>query len=212
MLVPPLSVRLREGTRDSHRLAETTPFIRLLFSGSLPLTGYRHFLTQLLHIYTALETSRPSHPVLDLLDFPQLHRRAALVLDLAHYFAGDPSWRSAPPTPATLEYVNHIHHIGQSAIEKLAAHHYTRYLGDLSGGQVIRRIVQRMYPQADHAGVAFYDFPDIPDHNAFKNEYRVRLDALPVDEPTAQAIVDEANLAFLLNRNVFEGMLETAAS
>jgi len=212
MLVPPLSTRLREGTRDSHRLAETTPFIRLLFSGNLPLTSYRHFLTQLLHIYTALETSRPSHPVLDLLDFPQLHRRASLELDLAHYFGDDPTWRSAPPAPATLEYVNHIHQVARYAPEKLVAHHYTRYLGDLSGGQAMRRIVQRMYPQEDQAGVAFYDFPAIPDHNAFKDEYRARLDALPVNESTAQAIVDEANLAFLLNRKVFEGMLETAAS
>jgi heme oxygenase len=37
----------------------------------------------------------------------------------------------------------------------------------------------------------------------FKVRYRDALDSLPVDDATAQAIVDEANLAFQLNRNVF---------
>ena len=53
--------------------------------------------------------------------------------------------------------------------EALVAHLYTRYLGDLSGGQILRRAVVRAYGLAGpgettldaRAGVAFYDFPEI---------------------------------------------------
>lgn len=42
----------------------------------------------------------------------------------------------AGPSPCTLEYMNRIRAVGRDAPELLVAHAYTRYLGDLSGGQV----------------------------------------------------------------------------
>ena len=57
------------------------------------------------------------------------------------------------------------------------------------------------------AGLAFYDFPGIADHAQFKDDYRARLDALPLDKAAGQSLIDEANHAFALNRGVFEGML-----
>ena len=39
-------------------------------------------------------------------------------------------------------------------------------------------------------------FPTVESRREFKVRYRDALDALPVDDATAQAIVDEANLAF----------------
>ena len=56
-----LSTSLREGTHDSHRLAEQTPFIRSFFQGQLSLEAYREFLLQLLHIYQALEDAHSQH-------------------------------------------------------------------------------------------------------------------------------------------------------
>jgi len=205
-----LSLRLREGTRDSHRLAESTPFIREFFAARLPLEVYREFLVQLRYIYSALERAHEPHgadPVFGKIHFPELARSAALEQDLEFYFGGG-QWRGLAPSPATESYVQRIESLATEWPAGLVAHHYTRYLGDLSGGQALKRIVAKMYRLEAEAGLAFYNFPQIPDHAAFKNEYRARLDALPVDETLAHKIVAEANHAFELNRQVFAAMLE----
>lgn len=210
MIATPLSMRLREGTKAAHRLAETTPFIKEFFAGRLTPEAYRLFLVQLLHIYTALETHQDAHrehAVLGQVYFPELHRAPALVEDLRHFY-GDESWRALAPLPATTRYVERVDALAGQRIGDLVAHHYTRYLGDLSGGQVLRRIVAKMFKLDHGAGLAFYDFPGIANHVQFKDEYRARLDALPLDEAASLALVDEANRAFELNRDVFAGMME----
>lgn len=207
---PALSVRLREGTRESHRLAESTPFIREFFAARLPLKAYRTFLVQLRLVYSALESHSEwmqSHPALRLINFPSLHRRAALEQDLTFYFGGE-AWREIHPLTATQAYAERIQTIANDWPPGLAAHHYTRYLGDLSGGQALKRIVAKMYQLDSENGLAFYNFPQIPDHAAFKNEFRARLDAMPIDEPAAQRLVEEANHAFELNRRMFAVMME----
>ncbi|NET52205.1 MAG: heme oxygenase, partial [Merismopedia sp. SIO2A8] len=52
-------------------------------------------------------------------------------------------------------------------------------------------------------GTAFYEFPTIDDEKAFKDMYRSAMDNLPVDEATAERIVDEANDAFGMNMKLF---------
>ncbi len=207
---PSLSTRLREGTRESHRLAESTPFIREFFAARLPLEAYRAFLVQLYQVYSALESHAQlmqSHPALRLIDFPSLHRRAALEQDLAFYFGGE-TWREIQPMAATQAYAERALAIANDWPPGLAAHHYTRYLGDLSGGQALKRIVAKMYQLESENGLAFYNFPQIPDHAAFKNEFRARLDAMPIADGEAEKIVAEANHAFELNRRMFAAILE----
>lgn len=211
MTLPPLSLRLREGTKTSHRLAETTPFIREFFAGRLSRAAYTTFLVQLRQVYAALEThleEHRAHPVLAPMYLPVLHRVAAIDQDLAFY---DPAgaWTTQPPLPATERYVQRLGEVADHRPVDLIAHHYTRYLGDLSGGQALKRIVAKMFPNDAGAGLAFYEFPAIADHGQFKDEYRARLDALPLDEAAGQALVDEANRAFELNRGVFAGMMDT---
>lgn len=206
----PLSIRLREGTRESHRQAENTPFIRELFAARLPLETYRIFLTQLYQIYTALETNATifqEESFLKPLYLPQLFRRRALERDLDFYF-GSKSWQKIDPFQATYTYKQRIEFTSREWPLGLVAHHYTRYLGDLSGGQAMKRIVAKMYHLDSENGLAFFNFPQISDYATFKNEYRARLDALPIDDTTAQKVVAEANYAFELNRQIFAAMME----
>jgi heme oxygenase len=86
----------------------------------------------------------------------------------------------------------------------LIAHSYTRYLGDLSGGQILKTIAQRGMNLSDGQGTAFYEFKDIPDEKQFKATYRQTLDQLPLDDATVDRIVDEANAAFGLNMKLFQ--------
>ena len=207
-MLHPLSNQLREGTKDSHRLAERAPFIQRFFRGQLSREEYRTFLLQLYHIYTALEENQEryqNHEVFGPVIFPELCRKDALVQDLNFYF-GDSSWQQLPPTEATQAYIQRIRELGAGWVEGLVAHHYTRYLGDLSGGQALKKIVAKTFELPTSEGLAFYEFDDIPDHAEFKENYRARLDVLPLDSAAAEKIVDEANRAFDLNRAVFESI------
>ncbi len=87
----------------------------------------------------------------------------------------------------------------------LVAHHYTRYLGDLSGGQAIGKILDRTFDLGG-AGLAFYEFPVRA--KTYKDSYRARLDGLPLDADEIDRAVDEVKIAFGLNQAVFDELAD----
>jgi heme oxygenase len=144
-----------------------------------------------------------AHPILSKIDFQQLNRKKSLEQDLAFYYGSN--WREqVAPSAAAQAYVKHIREVSASQPELLVAHSYTRYLGDLSGGQILKKIAQRAMNLSEGQGTAFYEFNEISDEKAFKVEYRQALDELPVDEATADRIVDEANATFGMNMKLFQ--------
>ena len=96
-----------------------------------------------------------------------------------------------------------IQEVAHEEPELLVGHHYTRYLGDLSGGQILKNIAEKSLKLEDE-GLAFYKFPDIEDKKEFKNNYRATLNKLPVTTSQVNAIVTEANYAFRLNMYMFD--------
>lgn len=85
------------------------------------------------------------------------------------------------------------------------AHHYTRYLGDLSGGQIIRDKAERTWGFARKGdGVRFYVFEQIANPAAFKRGYRELLDRVNADDTEKQRIIDECRRAFDFNGAVFQ--------
>ena len=114
-----------------------------------------------------------------------------------------PRWRETiAPLPATERYVARLEQVAAVRPEVFLAHHYLRYLGDLSGGQIIRRLLERAY-RLDRDGLRFYIFDDIPHPKPFKDAYRAKLDAAPLDEGRRRTVIDEANLVFGLNADLF---------
>lgn len=197
-----LSTQLREGTQQSHRAAESTPFIQAFFAARITPDTYRELLTRLYQVYATLEQHCATQPPLSQLHSLALSRTAALECDLHYYYGAD--WRNyVSPTPATQRYVERLKTLASDWPLGLVAHHYTRYLGDLSGGQILKRIAIKAFKLTAGQGVAFYEFPDIPNADQFKADYRARLDALPLPDTLALKVVDEANTAFELNRQVF---------
>ncbi|KQR17907.1 heme oxygenase [Cellulomonas sp. Leaf334] len=196
----PLSVALREGTRDEHETAERSGFVELLLSGRLDRAAYADLAAQQLVIYTALEASGSRLEDDGHLVFDELTRVPAIEQDLAHLYGA--GWRTEIRVlPATAAYADRLAETADS-LPRYAAHAYTRYLGDLSGGQIIKRMLQRHYGFTSE-GIAFYDFPQIHKLKPFKDVYRERLDALPLDGAARAAVVEEARLAFRLNADVF---------
>jgi heme oxygenase len=157
-------------------------------------------------VYSAMEEEierHRQHPVVSKIYFPELDRKATLEQDL-HYYYGN-SWRDQIVlSPAGQVYVDRIREISATAPELLVAHAYTRYIGDLSGGQILKNIAQRAMNLSEGEGTAFYEFADIPDEKQFKVNYRQQLDEMPIDDATADRIVDEANDAFGLNMKLFQ--------
>lgn len=118
------------------------------------------------------------------------------------FFCGDAKYE---PFDVTRRYVARLHEIGDTHPELLISHAYTRYLGDLSGGQFLKRALSRAFKldKLNGEGAQFYIFKHIKDVKAFKNMYRARLDSLPVSDELAESMVAEANRAFEMNMDLF---------
>jgi len=201
-----LASKLREGTKKSHSMAENTGFVACFLKGTVEPTSYRKLVANLYFVYSAMEEEMQrhrEHPLLSQLYFPELNRKASLEQDLTYYFGQN--WKEqVAPSDAAKDYVARIRKVSNENPELLVSHLYTRYLGDLSGGQILKKIAQNAMNLSDGRGTSFYEFEQIPDEKAFKVMYRDRLDSLPVDESTADRIVDEANAAFGMNMAMFK--------
>ncbi|MFQ3617646.1 MAG: heme oxygenase (biliverdin-producing) [Cyanobacteriota bacterium] len=201
-----LASKLREGTKKSHSMAENTGFVACFLKGTVEPTSYRKLVANLYFVYSAMEEEMQrhrEHPLLSRLYFPELNRKASLEQDLTYYFGQN--WKEqVAPSDAAQDYVARIRKVSNENPELLVSHLYTRYLGDLSGGQILKKIAQNAMNLSDGQGTSFYEFEQIPDEKAFKVMYRDRLDSLPVDEATADRIVDEANAAFGMNMAMFK--------
>lgn len=204
---PGLSAALRTGTSDAHRDAERGPFVHALLRGQLARGRYLDYLRGLRAIYAALEAALQRHgdtPLLGPLLRAELVRGPAIARDLATLAADD-----RPPIAAARAYADHLHAVADGDPPLLIAHVYVRYLGDLSGGQLLRRGAARCLGCADAPGtpgLEFYDFPAIPDVDAYKRELRSCLDGLPLRSDQAAAIVDEARRAFARTAAVFAAL------
>ncbi|MGD3105140.1 heme oxygenase (biliverdin-producing) [Streptomyces sp. YGL11-2] len=207
----PFSTVIRTASHAQHTEAENSSFMGDLLGGRLGVDAYRRYTEQLWFVYRALEDASGAlgaDPVAGPFIRPELARTTELERDLAHL--GGPSWRTGlTPLPATAAYADRIAVCARDWPAGYVAHHYTRYLGDLSGGQIIRGTAEKTWGFARKGdGVRFYVFEEIANPAAFKREYRELLDALPVDDLEKQRVVDECRRAFALNSAVFRELGE----
>lgn len=202
-----LSEYLRLATADVHRDAEGSAFVSRFVSGTLDRDTHARHLLALHPVYATLEGAlerRRDDSHLGRFHLPALWRTAAIEVDLA--FLLGPGWRELQPVPAAAAYASHLSEIDRQRPLLLASHCYVRYLGDLSGGQMLRNMAARQLG-LDGDGLRFYDFPAIADPRAFKADFRARLDALPLADGDREAMVDEARAAFRLNAAIFDQLV-----
>lgn len=201
-----LAKQLKEGTKRSHSAAENTKFVSSFLKGVLSEDNYKQLVSDFYFVYRAMEEEvgkLDDDRVVGPINFKELNRVNALERDLRYYYG--PIWRShITPTESCQQYVNRIREVAKNDPYLLVGHHYTRYLGDLSGGQILKGIAEKALDLPKGEGLHFYDFEDIDNTKQFKTKYRSRLDSLPVDQSMANAIVTEANYAFRLNMYMFD--------
>lgn len=201
-----LATKLRVGTKKSHTMAENVGFVKCFLKGVVEKKSYRKLVGNFYFIYSTIEeemAKHSDHPIVSKIYFSELNRKQALEQDLNYYYGYN--WREQIQlSPAGEAYVQRIREVSTKEPELLIAHSYTRYLGDLSGGQILKGIAETAMNLADGEGTAFYEFADITDEKAFKAKYRQALDEMPIDEATSDRIVDEANAAFGINMQMFQ--------
>lgn len=208
-----LALALDSGTRKSHSLAENTAFVTGFFKGLSTRESYGALVTSLYFVYEAMESAFDNTELKSVraLDDDELRRLASLRRDLAYFYG--PDWESQlVPSPATKKYVARIEEIAAVSPYLLIAHQYTRYLGDLFGGQMMGGMATRSLKLQDNQGVDFYTFDDIASVSNFITDWYSRLNALNLTEAQVQEIVDEANLVFDFNIGIFQELEGSATS
>ena len=214
MSVIPFSQALRERTWTGHGQSEGAGFMHDLMTGEGTRDDYVALVAQHYFIYDALEAAAArfaDDAVAAPFITPQLTRLPAIEEDLSFLIGAD--WRDAiSPLPTTQRYVDRINAIADEAwAGGFIAHHYTRYLGDLSGGQVIRTLMQRQFGFETN-GVGFYLFDQIAKPKEFKETYRDQLDAVDWSTEERERVIDEVMLAYTFNTDLFSDLARAKAA
>ncbi|MEU5716691.1 biliverdin-producing heme oxygenase [Streptomyces sp. NPDC020403] len=207
----PFSALIRTASQEQHTEAESSAFMSGLLGGRLGVEAYTRYTEQLWFVYRALEDGAEAlreDPVAGPFIQAELMRADELERDLAHLRGA--GWRTGlAPLPATAAYAERVAACARNWPAGYVAHHYTRYLGDLSGGQIIRGTAERTWGFARKGdGVRFYVFEHIANPAAFKRRYRELLDAVDADDVEKRRIVDECGRAFALNTAVLRELGE----
>ena len=123
---------LKDLTKDKHTAAEATPFMKALFKKSLPIALWKDFTYQKSIFYRMIETKARRANLLGGLEGIE---RADLLLDDARRTAG-------PIVITRLHnelYTQYLENLNDPT--KIMAHLYVWHMGDLFGGQMIKKLV-----------------------------------------------------------------------
>jgi heme oxygenase len=132
-----LALQLDDGTRKSHSVAQNSAFVTGFFKGLSNRDSYSKLLTSLYFVYVTMEDSFDSttEAMVKQMDNPELRRVDAASEDMEYFFGK--GWKDKiKPSAAAKKYVARVEEVAKNKPRLLIAHQYTRYLGDLFGGQV----------------------------------------------------------------------------
>ena len=203
-MTPSPAERLRTDTRRLHAAVERAGIMPRLLRGELGRVDYCRLLRNLHEIYRTLEPALLRHaarPQVAPVVLPELFRAEALGSDLASLYGAD--WSVLELMTATRMYVERLRQVADDAPGLLVAHAYVRYLGDLSGGRILRQIVADSFGLSGSSGLHFYDFGADAQARGLASRLRQGIDAACAVSPL-DPIVAEAQHAFRLHARLFE--------
>jgi heme oxygenase len=161
---------LKDLTVAKHAEAESTPFMKAVFAKTLPFDLWVDWTYQKWLFYGAIEGAAGANQLLN--DLPDLRRTFYLFMD---YNEMNTDGKKYHFRPVVIDYYNYLISIAKEP-DKIMAHLYTWHMGDMFGGQMIKKIVP-----GSHRNLEFQDA------DALKTAIRAKLDV---------SMADEANTAF----------------
>ena len=154
------SAELKAGTKKSHSAAENTKFVGAFLRGVVDEEEYKKLITNFFYVYSTMEEliKATEDPIASILKKYQvkLNRTAFLEQDLRYFYG--PMWRNdvyKGESEACKTYIHRLNEVAQNDPYLLVAHHYTRYIGDLSGGQILKNIAEKALKPPKGAGLTF---------------------------------------------------------
>ena len=161
---------LKELTAEKHKQAESTPFMKAVFARTLPQELWIDWTYQKTLFYGTIEGAAGANRLLG--DLPDLRRAFYIYLDFIEMNkdAPRPDYRGV-----VVDYHNYLLSISKDPA-KIMAHLYTWHMGDMFGGQMIKKIVP-----GSHRALEFEDVKTL------MTNIRAKLD---------DSMADEANVAF----------------
>lgn len=136
---------LKELTKAKHTEAESTNFMQCVFNQTLPTKLWNDYTLQRVFIYSAIETKCVNLNLIrrdsDLIRAPRMMND---FLDSKSEFYC---------RQVTVDYQNYIRYLSEP--QQVLAHLYTWHMGDLFGGQQIKKIVRGV----SHTALEFEDMP-----------------------------------------------------
>ena len=164
---------LKVITHEQHKNAERSLFVKKLLKKEITPYQYYVYLSNQFIMYSALEKTALSAGIL--IGIREIERTSHISKDLKE-LEKDHGFKEVPPLNSTIDYVKYIYKISEDP-EKLLAHIYVRHMGDLSGGQIIKRFVP--------GSGSLYQFDG--DVNELKEKVREKLH---------DGLADEAKISF----------------
>lgn len=161
---------LKELTAEKHKEAETTNFMKSVFAKQLPDDLWADFTYQKSLIYNGIEGVAGACGLLK--DLPDIQRAHYLYKD---YTGLTNSKMSHSYRQVAIDYYKYVLSIFPDA-DRIMAHVYVWHMGDLFGGQMIKKIVP-----GPHNALTFKNPEEL------KNTIRTKL---------KDTMADEANVAF----------------
>lgn len=195
--------QIKASSDAAHAEAENAPFISSLMDGSLGQQSYRDYLAALLPIYQNMEAllqQRTGSELLGYFDHRALDRADLLAHDISVLSARLDSNLVGTSLASVRKYLERL--TPDISDARLLAHHYIRYLGDLSGGQAIARLISRHYSIADDA-LTFYNFKNIGDAVFYKKRYRDLLNLVPFTADEKSEFLDEVSYLYRFSTEIF---------
>lgn len=208
-LVSALYVR----TKALHTEAERSGIVVDILKGEASREDYILFLRNLLPAYRELEAGLERHAgsrVLGELANYRLGRANAIEADLEAL--DGPGWASRVPLlPAAEAYAAKIADAASGDGSRLIAHAYTRYLGDLNGGQILARLLTKALGLKPNE-LSFYDFSNVADPETLKTDYRLSIDRAGDTASDIPGVIEEGALAFSLNIALAEAVQQASGA
>jgi len=128
---------LKELTHEQHKNAERSLFVKKLLKQDITPYQYYIYLSNQFLMYTTLEGYASEIGILDGIE--EIKRGVSISKDLQE-LEREYGFEIPVHLKSTGSYIQYIRNISEDP-EKLLAHIYVRHMGDLSGGQIIKRFV-----------------------------------------------------------------------